>query len=292
MLGLLLATEPRYRRDAYRQLRWPALSVLGLVAVTAAVILVLLLYGLLVRWLERTGGVLEALLLKQVEAVATLGGMWLGLFIVVSFVYITTPFRADDGHPYLSPLLSFLVAWASVVIDLLVPDDLIRYSGSWQYVVSYSAAVTVTGLAVYQIKRIREIYGIELRKGPWPQRWPDGTGPATTPPPDPPPLPTSLAWAVAGIGYLCLAFAGLSAAAALLGAVVAVLGLAVGVPLEDLHTVLKPFVWLGAFLLAAWYILRYARQRSTIRVLRIREVIVGARQWYWRLRRRRFNPPW
>ena len=113
------------------------------------------------------------------KLVLTLVGMWMAFFVIAGAVKLTGNFFGTAAvHRCLPPLLAMVTTWLMAIPDL-VTGDLHGLSLTMGIVFILGAPVTVTGIALLELRRLRQRYGIRLTAHP-----------ATLPPLPPPPPPT------------------------------------------------------------------------------------------------------
>jgi hypothetical protein len=161
------------RGGTVRQLKRPLVNSFKLLLLFIGSVLVTV-------FLFRLGGQLGL-----VGALVTgLAGLWLALFLLVGAVSLTGNFFGTAAvHRGLPPLLATVTTWLMAIPDL-VTGDLHGLSLGMGIVFILGAPVTVTGIALLELRRLRQRYGLRLRAHPatLPQ-------PATPPPPHTPNTP-------------------------------------------------------------------------------------------------------
>lgn len=137
------------------------------------------------------GSALGTVLIFQMgNALGTLGGLlvslvglWMGVFVIAGAYRISGNFFGTAVvHRCLPPLLATVTTWLMAIPDL-VTGDLHGLGLAMGFVFILGAPVTVTGIALLELGRLRSRYGIRL-----------AAHPATLPPtPTPTPPPPSYA---------------------------------------------------------------------------------------------------
>jgi hypothetical protein len=140
------------------------------------------------------GSALGTVLIFQMgDAVGTLGGLlvslvglWLAVFVIAGAYRISGNFFGTAVvHRCLPPLLASVTTWLMAIPDL-VTGDLHGLGLAMGFVFILGAPVTVTGIALLEMGRLKSRYGIRLAAHPAtlpPTRTPT---PAPTPTPPPP----------------------------------------------------------------------------------------------------------
>ncbi|MGW3494968.1 hypothetical protein [Streptomyces sp. NPDC001020] len=152
------------RTGTVRQLRAPLVKsfVLLLLFIGSVLILMTLVWGM------GPGAMLPPL-------VSPLVALWLFWFVGAGALHVSGNFFGTGGvHRCLPPLLAAVTTWLMAIPDLLT-GDLHGLSLTLGIVFILGAPVTVTGIALLEMNRLRRRYGIRL-----------GAHPATLPPPQPP----------------------------------------------------------------------------------------------------------
>ncbi|MFE9776170.1 hypothetical protein ACFYOV_31845 [Streptomyces sp. NPDC005931] len=148
------------RGGALRQLRHQLFNALKLLLlfIGSVVLTVLLL---------QSAGALSGLLLLPV----TLMALWMIGFVVVGAIRVSGNFFGSAAvHRCLPPLLAMVTTWLMAIPDL-VTGDLHGLSLTMGFVFILGAPITVTGIALLEMGRLKRRYGIRL-----------GAHPATLPP--------------------------------------------------------------------------------------------------------------
>ncbi|WP_246101058.1 hypothetical protein [Streptomyces cyaneus] len=108
----------------------------------------------------------------------SLVGLWMGFFVIAGAYRISGNFFGTAAvHRCLPPLLATVTTWLMAIPDL-VTGDLHGLGLAMGAVFILGAPVTVTGIALLEMGRLRSRYGIRL-----------AAHPATLPTPTPPPPP-------------------------------------------------------------------------------------------------------
>jgi hypothetical protein len=156
MVGVFIAlAQPPNRRLYLRRSLRPFASLVALFG--SALVLSLGLSGRpqLRHWLlhEVRGG----------SVLAIIGVVWLLSFVVVGIVLCTLHvFRAADVHELLPPLLATVLVWEMALVDLFTGDQA-GVPLRLRVVFALGAPITVSAIAVYEIRRLRTHHGITLR---------------------------------------------------------------------------------------------------------------------------------
>lgn len=112
----------------------------------------------------------------------SLVGLWMGFFVIAGAYRISGNFFGTAAvHRCLPPLLATVTTWLMAIPDL-VTGDLHGLGLAMGAVFILGAPVTVTGIALLEMGRLRSRYGIRLAAHP-------ATLPTPTPTPTPPPPP-------------------------------------------------------------------------------------------------------
>ncbi|OIJ89134.1 hypothetical protein BIV24_20960 [Streptomyces colonosanans] len=159
------------RTGTVRQLRAPLVKSL--------ILLLLFIGSVLLLMTMVSMGTAGTLLPPLLSAVV---GLWLTWFVGAGAVHVCGNFFGTAGvHRCLPPLLASVTTWLMAIPDLLT-GDLHGLSLTLGIVFILGAPMTVTGIALLEMNRLRRRYGIRL-----------GAHPATLPPPLPPhgPVPLS-----------------------------------------------------------------------------------------------------
>ncbi|MEU5077557.1 hypothetical protein AB0G76_39315 [Streptomyces asoensis] len=115
----------------------------------------------------------------------TLAGLWMAFFVMAGAVRLSGNFFGSAAvHRCLPPLLATVTPWLMAVPDL-VTGDLHGLSLTMGVVFILGAPVTVSGIALLEMRRLKRRYGILL--GAHPATLPPA--PAGLPPQVPPPVP-------------------------------------------------------------------------------------------------------
>ncbi|MFF7247188.1 hypothetical protein ACFZBU_25165 [Embleya sp. NPDC008237] len=184
-LVLVLCARPHLRSLTMRQLIHPVRSV-GLFLVVPVLGIALAVVcrkgaglGADTNTL-RTDGTTVQLVLSWVSMVA---GIWVFGFALVAIWQVAQHlFSAADGHPILPALMAMWLAWTFALTDLLVKTDNPLFAGSdivpdnIKAVVGVGGSVIITGLGIWEIRRLGRWNGITWRSGPWGSRSPQTPG--------------------------------------------------------------------------------------------------------------------
>ncbi|MFR0351877.1 hypothetical protein [Streptomyces sediminimaris] len=112
------------------------------------------------------------------KLVLSLAGLWLGIFVIEGAVKLTGNFFGTAAvHRGLPPLLATVTTSLMAVMDLLT-GDLHGLSLTMGIVFILGAPVTVAAIALLELRRLRQRYGIRLADHP-------AVLPRTAPPPPP-----------------------------------------------------------------------------------------------------------
>ncbi|MFE7270674.1 hypothetical protein [Streptomyces sp. NPDC057623] len=132
------------------------------------------------------------LIFRLGDAFGTLGGLltsivglWMAFFVIAGAYRISGNFFGTAVvHRCLPPLLATVTAWLMAIPDL-VTGDLHGLGLALGFVFILGAPITVTGIALLEMDRLRSRYGIRLAAHP--ATLPSHPTPARTPTPPPPP---------------------------------------------------------------------------------------------------------
>jgi hypothetical protein len=81
-------------------------------------------------------------------------------------------FRAVDGHPLLPPVIAPWLAWCGALVDLGDDGGKGALPTSVRLVGTLGGPITITVLALWEVRRVRGRYGVTFRGGPQPTRVP------------------------------------------------------------------------------------------------------------------------
>ncbi|MGW0661668.1 hypothetical protein [Streptodolium elevatio] len=163
-LAFVLLSHDNVRRETRRAMRYPMTSM---------------------AWFLGAGGILAAVAASGlVEAkpdhpamwvlllLGLAGFIWTGFFAIFAFFLVPRHlFAAADGHLLMPSLLAPTLSWAVAAVDFASPGNN-RVPAVVAIVVTLGGPVTITALSVWEAKRVRELYGVTFRGGPWPARVP------------------------------------------------------------------------------------------------------------------------
>lgn len=157
-VGVVLLTEPGYRRVALWQLRFPAIAVGGYLALYLALSL-----GLPPLLVVRTGAhrFLESLL-----ALAVI--VWLGIVMLRGlYLLIVGMFRLADGHPLLAPLTGTFIAWG-VAVNTVLAGGTSDVPPGVAAVLLVGGPISVTAVSALEVARLWRRYpdDFPFRRGP------------------------------------------------------------------------------------------------------------------------------
>ncbi|MFI1382355.1 hypothetical protein [Embleya sp. NPDC020886] len=178
---LVLCARPHLRSLTMRQLIHPIRSV--------GLFLIVPVLGIALAWgcrkgaglgadtnTLRTDGTAVQLVLSWVSMVA---GIWVFGFALVAIWQVAQHlFSAADGHPMLPALMAMWLAWTFALTDMLVKTDNPLFAGSdivpgnIKAVVGVGGSLIITGLSIWEIRRLGRWNGITWRSGPWGSRSP------------------------------------------------------------------------------------------------------------------------
>ncbi|MFE2865547.1 hypothetical protein [Embleya sp. NPDC059259] len=178
---LVLCARPHLRSLTMRQLIHPIRSV--------GLFLIVPVLGIALAWgcrkgaglgadtnTLRTDGTVVQLVLSWVSMVA---GIWVFGFALVAIWQVAQHlFSAADGHPMLPALMAMWLAWTFALTDMLVKTDNPLFAGSdivpgnIKAVVGVGGSLIITGLSIWEIRRLGRWNGITWRSGPWGSRSP------------------------------------------------------------------------------------------------------------------------
>lgn len=142
------SARPDLRRGYLRRTRGPA-AVLGVLVGLVVVLVLMTMAG------QGTFGTMSPLW--------ALLGLWAMIFGLVALLNsVANVFRTADVHEVLPPLVSMVLVWANLLVDL-VGD---KYGEAPENVASlllYGGPVTVTVLALWELRRLRTRHGLTVR---------------------------------------------------------------------------------------------------------------------------------
>jgi hypothetical protein len=204
MIVLVLAADPDVRPQTLRRMRWPALSMLGVVM---SFVVIAVIFGLaaladlfgFAALAEQNGPLAETVAATILIPIV----IWMLVFFFCSFyLLLYAPFRGADGHPFLAPLIAIWFAWSSAIAGYIA-EDLVSFPGWIEHLVNLSGPLTVTAISMWEIKRYRSRYDVSFRRPLWrpAQVNPQAGSPAsgTTRRSSPRPLPR---WLVTAVGLI------------------------------------------------------------------------------------------
>jgi hypothetical protein len=143
------------RGGTVRQLRVPLVNALKLLLLFIGSVLMTVL-------LFRLGGVFGILS----QLVLGLAGLWMAWFVIAGAVKLSGNFFGTAAvHRGLPPLLATVTTWLMAVPDLIT-GDLHGLSLTMGIVFILGAPVTVTGISLLELRRLRQRYGIRLTAHP------------------------------------------------------------------------------------------------------------------------------
>ncbi|WP_327314273.1 DUF3824 domain-containing protein [Streptomyces sp. NBC_01235] len=143
------------RTGTVRQLKVPLLDSLKLLLLFVGCVLVTV--GIFQS--SEMAGLVPRLLLS-------LGGLWMAVFVMAGAVRLSGNFFGSAAvHRCLPPLLATVTTWLMAVPDL-VTGDLHGLSLTMGIVFILGAPVTVTGIALLEMRRLKRRYGIRLAAHP------------------------------------------------------------------------------------------------------------------------------
>ncbi|MEV0209751.1 proline-rich domain-containing protein [Streptomyces sp. NPDC050788] len=170
------------RGGTVRQLKGPLLSALKLLLLFIGSV-----FGTVL--LFRLGDVFGVV----AKLVLSLVGMWMAVFVITGAVKLSGNFFGTAVvHRGLPPLLATVTTWLMALPDLFT-GDLHGLSLTMGIVFILGAPVTVTGIALLELRRLRQRYGVRLAAHP-------AILPRITPPQSPPPAPPPPPYAPQGAG--------------------------------------------------------------------------------------------
>jgi len=168
MMLLVLAADPNVRRQTLRQMRWPALSMLGVVMFFVVVAVIFGLAALAdlfgrVALAEQNGPLADTVAVTLLMPIV----IWMLVFSTCSYcLLLYAPFRGADGHPFLAPLIAIWFAWSSAIAGYIA-EDIVSFPGWIEHIVNVSGPLTVTAISLWEIKRYRSRYGVSFRHPLW-----------------------------------------------------------------------------------------------------------------------------
>ncbi len=168
-VGVMLWIWRRSGGGSVRQLREPLVRSFKLLLLFIGSVLATVL-------LFRLGGTIGIL----GQMLFSLAGLWMAVFVMAGAYRVSGNFFGTAAvHRCLPPLLATVTSWLMAVPDL-VTGDLHGLGLALGVVFILGAPVTVTGIALLEMGRLKARYGIRLAAHP-------ATSPPLTPPP--PPMP-------------------------------------------------------------------------------------------------------
>ncbi|MGP4002728.1 hypothetical protein [Streptomyces sp. 8N706] len=157
--GFIRYAPPEHRPTLRSRLRAPLKAVgwyLGALALFA-------LCGVLIAKSGSAGGAGTSLITSVVVLALALPTLWLGIFLLfASGKAARYAFNTADVHATLPALLTVVLVWELMLVSLLA-NGLPHGPPAAQLAAVLGGPLSVTGVALWELRRLREHYGVRVR---------------------------------------------------------------------------------------------------------------------------------